>query len=525
MMNECIAEAKNEMTPLERTIKRLAELAKKYRYPLLAAFICGMTAYFCVFTNKYINHDEVEYLFGKGATISSGRWALALTSYFLPDVSMPWIYGVMTVVLWAISVCIIIRVYEIKSTILQIVLAAVLTTLSVERITFAYMFTAVPYAIAAFLMVLSIYIFTEDSASLSPQLRFILSAVLVCFSMGIYQAYISIASSLYLVYLIKLVLQNETKWKEILHFLLRCIALAITAVALYFAINRIVLDVTGTEYSSYAERSVNVNVIFGLQAANAMFKDCINNQFIRIIPSELSSVLHKILFVLAAFDLVIALFRCKSWIKRAMLAVFVYLIPISINCLLIISPSPHPVEYLSIGTLYVALTLIFDEIELKKKILKDAAAVLLAIIVIDNIYFANMISLKQDLLYEEVYAYYSTLTSRIKQTEGFDETSKIVLVMNPTSGFATVEDYLDTDASVLVAIRNELVTISSKAKLLRYYLGMNYDIIQPGDLSGNKQVSETYNAMQVYPESGSICKVGEVIIVRLDQIEWEAVYD
>jgi hypothetical protein len=31
--------------------------------------------------------------------------------------------------------------------------------------------------------------------------------------------------------------------------------------------------------------------------------------------------------------------------------------------------------------------------------------------------------------------------------------------------------------------------------------------------------------MPVYPERGSICKVGDVIIVRLDNIEWEAYYD
>ena len=61
----------------------------------VSAFAAGLAAYLFVFTNKLLNLDEIAGLFGKGESISSGRWALALTSYVFPDVSMPWINGML----------------------------------------------------------------------------------------------------------------------------------------------------------------------------------------------------------------------------------------------------------------------------------------------------------------------------------------------------------------------------------------------------------------------------------------------
>ncbi len=115
---------------------------KEYRSPLLAALIVGFLAHFSAFANKLINYDDVFYLFGKGATADSGRWGLDLLSFLFPDFSMPWIYGVITLVLMAIAGCIMLRILDIHSKLLQILLMCLLITYPSLTSLYTYMFTS-----------------------------------------------------------------------------------------------------------------------------------------------------------------------------------------------------------------------------------------------------------------------------------------------------------------------------------------------------------------------------------------------
>ena len=108
------------MHPSNRTSKLLYEQLVencihfwgRYRIPLISTIVLGLLAHGFAFTNKYINHDEIYNLFGKGATIDSGRWGLGIMDSIFPNYSMPWIYGILTVVLIAVSACVMIHVFS-----------------------------------------------------------------------------------------------------------------------------------------------------------------------------------------------------------------------------------------------------------------------------------------------------------------------------------------------------------------------------------------------------------------------------
>ena len=102
-----------------------------YRIPLMATFVIGMLAHGFHFTNKSINHDEVYNLFGKGATVDSGRWGLGALDSIFPNYSMPWIYGILTIFLIAVSVCLIVHIFRIKKPVLQILLAGTIVVFPV----------------------------------------------------------------------------------------------------------------------------------------------------------------------------------------------------------------------------------------------------------------------------------------------------------------------------------------------------------------------------------------------------------
>ena len=93
----------------EQLSARLFSWIAGSRAALSAGLLSGFLAFSFAFCNKLLNADEIGALFGKGTTISSGRWALKLTSLLLPDVSMPWLYGVLSVLLLSAAAAVVVR--------------------------------------------------------------------------------------------------------------------------------------------------------------------------------------------------------------------------------------------------------------------------------------------------------------------------------------------------------------------------------------------------------------------------------
>ena len=75
---------------LEKAALWCGSKLKHYRIPTIAGMILGLLAYMFTFTNKLVNHDEVNALFFKGATVDSGRWGLSILDHFFPNYSMSW---------------------------------------------------------------------------------------------------------------------------------------------------------------------------------------------------------------------------------------------------------------------------------------------------------------------------------------------------------------------------------------------------------------------------------------------------
>ena len=80
---------KTKSTPLERALLKLWNQTARDRLPFISAFLFGLAAHMFAFTNKLVNADEIESLFGKGATITSGRWGLELLARLLPLWNFP----------------------------------------------------------------------------------------------------------------------------------------------------------------------------------------------------------------------------------------------------------------------------------------------------------------------------------------------------------------------------------------------------------------------------------------------------
>lgn len=490
---------------------RLNELASEYAIPALSALITGLAAYLFVFTNKLLNLDEIAGLFGKGESISSGRWALALTSYIFPDLSMPWINGMLSLIMLTAAVCLTMRIFELKSPLIRVLLAALMIAFPSQIVTFSYMFTAAPYALAVLLALLSVY----AVLCCDGKYRFAVGAVLLALSLGIYQAYLAVPASFCVVYLIKRTLDGEWSVRKILRCGMGCLFYLALALVIYYVVNKQTMLITHTQYNSYADASFQTDassVLFGIRVAFTAFLGYFYRGYYHLVATPLSAVVHFVLLAIVGAEIFIYLLRTRDRARGALLCVLIALVPLSVNCLYIVSSQRHTLMLYSFVAVYVLSAVAAESLMKEKHVpLRSALAAVFAVIALCNVLYANRLYLKMKLEYENAYSFYSTLTARIKETPGY---SADTMVFITGDAHELLHESTEIDTSDLVGIMEGLINVYSRSDFLTYYAGFAPPTFDWAAWDASGAVAQVGD-MPIYPYDGSVQKIGDFIVVKL----------
>ena len=479
------------------------------RVPFFTAMLVGMAAHGYAFFNKLVNHDEIESLFGKGATVTSGRWGLEAVKILFPDWSMPWIYGLVSLVLMAAAICLMLRFLDIRRPALQALLAALVVSFPSLTGNFCFMFTAAPYAWSFFLTALSVYLFRWGDWR-----RMAASLAAMVLALGIYQAYIAVAASLFVLKMIADAVDGERPVSAIVLDGLRALLLMGAAIAVYYGVTLLVFRFTGAEFNTYVTDNVNgqVSLPRRVRMAYDAFWYVFSFRNFYLVPYEALRYVHILLAGLTLAGLGVLLFRERRPLHAALALILTLLLPLSIGCMYLIMSreSIHTLVMYSFVAVYFLTALVLTRLEGLHPG-KTLAALGLALTVLGNVYFANMVYLKLQLQYENAYAFYTVLSERIMQTEGFDEDTAVALI-GRQDNLLHRQTQLDTD--LFMAVTPDLVNIYSRENLLRYYLGL--ELPMADEQTAEKLADDPrVQAMAEYPYAGSVQKIDDVIVVRL----------
>lgn len=491
----------------ENTVARVWSWVKEHRHTLLAGLIFGLLAHGYFFTNKLVNHDEIVAMFGKGATFTSGRWALGLLSYVLPDFSMPWIYGILSVLIMAVAVCVIADLLGVKSKYLQILLAGLVMVFPAQSSIFCYMFTSAPYALSILLAVLSVHFLEKGSKGAS-----IPAAVLLVFSLGIYQAFISFASTLMLVLLMKKLLEG-TDAKAVLRRGLGYLLFLIICVAVYAGLTWAILQLTGIEFNTYAAGAVGAGMGLGKRFVTAYkeFAKIFFTDAYGLLNTPLIRICHWVLGLLGAIGLGTALLRKGSKLGKVLLLLCVMLLPLSICCFFLLTPyAVHTIVLFSFVCLYGAAVVLLGQIKWAD-LARNAAMTAMAVIIVCNIYVSNTMALELELMYENTYAFYSSLVTQVKQTPGYDEHSKLALVGDASE---QIQHFSKFTYDEIVGVPGNLINAYSRREFIQYYIGFATPFATDEEVEALRDTQEV-SQMPQYPYYGSVQKIGEYIVVHL----------
>ncbi len=220
----------------------------QFKWSFIPAILFGLFSHLYVFTNMINNHDNIVMKNGYGGGIRSGRWFLSILGDFIGYVwgnyNVYLFIGMAALVLLAFSSYLILKIFDIRSRRFCLLFSALFVSFPAAANMFLYMFTAFYYAVAIALAVASVYCVERYKYG------WMLAVLLATLSMGIYQAYIGMTMSLYLVLLIKEGFQ-PVGFKVIFKKALRYLGIILVTALLYVLCLKLSLSVTGLELYDY----------------------------------------------------------------------------------------------------------------------------------------------------------------------------------------------------------------------------------------------------------------------------------
>ncbi len=516
----------------EKWAKIAANWLRENRVPFFSTLVIGFLAHGFVMFNLLPNHDGVFALFSKGTTTASGRWGLELLQLLFPNYSMPWIYGVITLGLMSIAVCLMAQLLGINSKLLQGLLGGCVIAFPSLTGTFAYMFTASSYAVAFLLAVFAVWTIKSSGGGTK---QWLIAGISLLFSLSIYQAYLSITASLLIIVLIQDIL-DEKKVPSIFIRGVGYVLFLLATMGTYYGLTILVQYISGISFGSYAQDSLNngLNIFGRIAEAYLAFFNTMRFGQDGLIGTPMSQRCH----IIAAIMLVLLLLcwlidtRGRSICRIGLLAGLLLVFPVAADCIYLVSAplGIHTLVRYGFAAFYILTIALIGKtrlisaskwLNLGRNIAVHVTTAALAVVILCNVYVANEAYLKLYLDYEKTYGNYVSIISSLQATPGFQEDTKVAFVREPKE---ETEEQTEQKESNRFSELTGIMGAGLKPyeyiheRFLDYFCGLSITLASDAEIKEIEQM-EQFIQMPVYPYNGSIAQIGDMIVVKIPR-EW-----
>lgn len=516
-------QTKNRSLALQLAAGWLAARWKERKLPFLSSMLFGLLAYAFAFTNKLVNHDEVQSLFMKGGTVSSGRWGLGALDSIFPNISMPWIYGILAILFISAAVCILVRIFWVQNKVLQVLLGGCVMVFPSLIGTFGYMFTSNSFALAFLMAVIAVYVLQKY-----PKRGFLPALGCMVFSLSIYQSYIAVATGLLVLILVWQLLHGHAV-ADVIRCGIRYVVFLVLSLGIYYGATQVIfrlLDIGFNDYATgnmgFSLASIPANI---LESYRSFFL-CLSEGFRGIFPTVLSRRLHWLFLVSSLILLLLwaAAQKKKEAGRFLLLIVLIGILPLAVNCMYLftVPESIHTLVLYGFIGVYVLAVITADVCipllsqvrwqNVLRRALLDVVTLCLAVIIVVNVYVANAAYLNLQLRYENAYSFYTALAADIKLMPEFDEDTTIAIVGDYQDPAFYEEKF--PFLKELTGVKGFLPDSYSRARFLEYYIGLPIPSASDGDIAA-VTATEAFSAMPCYPYYGSMQFFDDVLVVKL----------
>lgn len=519
-------------TPEEgiRILKK--KIKPEWKTAFWTAFILGLLIHLPVMLSDIPNHDGLSSMYFDQNMITSGRWFLMVACGFSSYYTLPWVIGLLGLVFLSLACAAMTEILELRTKTAVMLVSGLVVSFPALASTFAYVFTLDGYMLALLLAVCAV-LFTKKY-----RYGFVGGAICLAFSMGTYQAYLSV-TMLLCIYCIVLALAEENSLKEKIKMSLNYLYMGVGGAALYYVILQILLKLQGKELAGYQGiNGMEAGALGGngiLSRLSAMYRDFMvfSTKGEVLLHGALSFAAFLLLAAVALYVLFSLCLQKKWWKKLTFFVIIVMLgisLPLAANITLFISPD---VTYHLLMRYQWVLFLVFmvafaDKYhstvhsQQAKNMLQWGMAVGAAVLVFhygvtDNIGYSNL-----EKRYEKTYAYCVRLLDRIEQTEGYYQGIPIAMVgVVGDKSFPLTDITRDVTGGMIGLSGDVLLYTGDNYKaFMKNYLGATLNFLPPEAMS-DIYYSPEYKEMDSFPGRNSTRVVDGILYVKTENISDE----
>ena len=287
---------------------------QKAKICFLATAAFSLVANAFAYFNLTPHHDAINY-----TLFFAGKWEIRLGRFLLPvwgklmgDITIPWFTGLLSILFLSLTVWFCTEILNIRSKTGIILTAGFLSVnYSITELCGTYGYVLGAYTFALMLICAAVWVVKNDRGKMAV----FFAAALICISMGLYQAYITVGFTLFLI----LVMQqaaSEDGLKTHIREWIRYVASFVIGGVLYFAIYKILLHFTGIAPAN-ANNSIshlsNMDVRYLVDGGILVYKNFFRFWFLGKTPSTwLIALVNLILIVTAVVAAVSRILKQKE---------------------------------------------------------------------------------------------------------------------------------------------------------------------------------------------------------------------
>jgi Glucosyl transferase GtrII len=490
----------------------------------------GILSYIYLFTNNLNIFDNIAATpWGYGTGTSSGRWFLQEFGNFIGDIwgnyNIPLFIGLFSILILAITSCIIIKIFEIKNKWNCILIGGITVVFPSIASTMLFSFTVGYYSLAILFAVLGVFLIYRFKI-----VGYILGIFLFSFSLGIYQAYYPLISSIYMIILIKMCINEKFEFKDVILTGVKFLSSLLLGYVLYRLFLDYFLHVSNISLSAYEgiNEMGKIDIYLLPKQIKEIYKILIKmplSNYCTINGTKIIRYSFLFIYIISFINFFILIknnFQKKKFSLIALLGVLILLFPISINSILILVPNGRVYTLMQMAFVCIFyLVIVLDDYNLEVKFYPNINKILNSLLAIIILVSILNYSWQSNVNYKAVYYenrvlenYYETLYTRIKSIDNYKQDMKIyfvgTLISDKTIKYRWGDlpyRYGGNSSSINTYSYSRYSTISN-------YLGYDYEEIDTNNeiYIKNKELIES---MDMYPNSDSIKIIDNNVFVRL----------
>lgn len=492
------------------------------------AFAGGMAAHLYLYTNLLPNFDGISRMYEEQQMTVSGRWFLHYASYLYGFTQNPMLIGILAMFFLGLTAIVTTRLLSVR----DVGVAAVWGVLSVltpaVAYTNSYTFTVVPYCLAVLGAAMAVFLVERKGLP-----GFFGGCILLAFSMGIYQVYVTTAIILSMYLVLRDALKPENSMGRIILKGIRFAVFLGTGTLLYRLILKLFLWVKQLRLLSYLGMN-QLEEGYPLERAGEILTDTyaeVWKYFVYRTEYAYSGYGLRMAAVLVLLAVTVVLLAgicrerklCAG--RIAFLLILILLMPLGVNFGRVMSPFSATSPTMKFSYVYLCLLPVLLAEELRestgKGILKYCAgSVLPGMLLLGFVFWQqdNTLYTMLNQVHRSTLSFVTNVVSRIESCPGYSMGMPVVIV----GGYPS--DRYNTDISVYDWVEEGALLSSSVIPLnkhIYYYMNdwLNVPIEEPAqEVFEEVASSELFQQMPRYPDDGSVQIYDGRCIVKMQEM-------